>query len=107
MFLSEWYELPAADTSDAMGDTFWSTCLAVRQDVNKALFTSCRTARQVDQKVSPMASEVSAAGNSYHSDRNTDAACSPGRFSQISSAVKLKMGAIQRPLDRSHLKFHR
>ena len=37
VFLSEWYELPASDASDAMGDTFWSCCLAVRQDVNKAM----------------------------------------------------------------------
>ena len=37
VFLSEWYELPAADASDAMGDAFWSCCLAVRQDVNKAM----------------------------------------------------------------------
>ena len=37
VFLSEWYDLPASDASDAMGDTFWSCCLAVRQDVNKAM----------------------------------------------------------------------
>ncbi len=37
VFLSEWYELSASDTSDAMGDAFWSCCLAVRQDVNKAM----------------------------------------------------------------------
>jgi len=37
VFLSEWYELPASDAADAMGDTFWSCCLAVRQDVNKAM----------------------------------------------------------------------
>ena len=37
VFLAEWYELPATDSSDVMGDAFWSTCLAVRQDVNKAM----------------------------------------------------------------------
>ena len=37
VFLSEWYELSASDTCDAMGDAFWSCCLAVRQDVNKAM----------------------------------------------------------------------
>ncbi len=37
VFLSEWYELPISNASDAMGDTFWSSCVAVRQDVNKAM----------------------------------------------------------------------
>ena len=37
VFLSEWYELPASDASDGLGDAFWSFCLAVRQDVNKAM----------------------------------------------------------------------
>ena len=37
MFLAEWYEFPATDSSDVMGDAFWTTCLAVRQDVNKAM----------------------------------------------------------------------
>jgi isoleucyl-tRNA synthetase len=37
VFLTEWYDLPTAKESDAMGDTFWSVCLAVRQDVNKAM----------------------------------------------------------------------
>ena len=37
VFLAEWYELPATDSSDVMGDAFWTTCLAVRQDVNKAM----------------------------------------------------------------------
>ncbi len=37
VFLAEWYELPATNSSDVMGDAFWTTCLAVRQDVNKAM----------------------------------------------------------------------
>ena len=37
VFLTEWYELPAPNGTDAMGDAFWSACLAVRQDVNKAM----------------------------------------------------------------------
>ena len=37
VFLAEWYELPATDSIDVMGDAFWTTCLAVRQDVNKAM----------------------------------------------------------------------
>ena len=37
VFLSEWYELPISNASDAMGDAFWSSCVAVRQDVNKAM----------------------------------------------------------------------
>jgi isoleucyl-tRNA synthetase len=37
VFLAEWYALPATDESSAMGDAFWTTCLAVRQDVNKAM----------------------------------------------------------------------
>ena len=37
VFLSEWYEMPAFAASDGMGDAFWSCCLAVRQDVNKAM----------------------------------------------------------------------
>ena len=37
VFLAEWYELPSMDGSDSMGDAFWTTCLAVRQDVNKAM----------------------------------------------------------------------
>ena len=37
VFLAEWYELPATDSSDVMGDAFWTKCLAVRQDVNKAM----------------------------------------------------------------------
>ncbi len=36
-FLTEWYQLPASEASDGMGDAFWSSCLAVRQDVNKAM----------------------------------------------------------------------
>ena len=37
VFLTEWYQLPASEASDGMGDAFWSSCLAVRQDVNKAM----------------------------------------------------------------------
>ena len=37
VFLSEWYKLPISNASDAMGDAFWSSCVAVRQDVNKAM----------------------------------------------------------------------
>lgn len=37
VFLTEWYQLPAFEASDGMGDAFWSYCLAVRQDVNKAM----------------------------------------------------------------------
>lgn len=37
VFLTEWYQLPASEVSDGMGDAFWSSCLAVRQDVNKAM----------------------------------------------------------------------
>ena len=37
VFLTEWYQLPASEASDGMGDAFWSFCLAVRQDVNKAM----------------------------------------------------------------------
>ena len=37
VFLTKWYELPISNASDAMGDTFWSSCVAVRQDVNKAM----------------------------------------------------------------------
>jgi isoleucyl-tRNA synthetase len=37
VFLAEWYKLPVTDSSDVMGDAFWTTCLAVRQDVNKAM----------------------------------------------------------------------
>ena len=39
VFLTEWHELPAYEASDGMGDAFWSSCLAVRQDVNKAMET--------------------------------------------------------------------
>jgi isoleucyl-tRNA synthetase len=37
VFLSEWYDLPSMDAENEMGDAFWTTCLAVRQDVNKAM----------------------------------------------------------------------
>jgi len=39
VFLTEWHELPAYEASDGMGDAFWSSCQAVRQDVNKAMET--------------------------------------------------------------------
>lgn len=37
VFLAAWYELPSLDGGESMGDAFWTTCLAVRQDVNKAM----------------------------------------------------------------------
>jgi isoleucyl-tRNA synthetase len=37
VFLSQWYELSVLNDSDEMEDDFWSTCLAVRQDVNKVM----------------------------------------------------------------------
>ena len=38
VFLTQWYQgLPTANADEAMGDTFWSEMLEVRQDVNKAM----------------------------------------------------------------------
>ncbi|MDB2668221.1 class I tRNA ligase family protein, partial [Luminiphilus sp.] len=37
VFLSEWYDLDVVHDREEMGDAFWSLCLAVRQDVNKAM----------------------------------------------------------------------
>jgi isoleucyl-tRNA synthetase len=37
VFLSEWYDLEGVHDREEMGDAFWSSCLAVRQDVNKAM----------------------------------------------------------------------
>ena len=37
VFLSQWYELSVLNDSDEMEGDFWSTCLAVRQDVNKVM----------------------------------------------------------------------
>jgi isoleucyl-tRNA synthetase len=37
VFLSEWYDLECVHDREEMGDAFWSLCLAVRQDVNKAM----------------------------------------------------------------------
>ena len=62
-----------------------------------ALFTAVRTKINCCQKSSPIASSAeSFCKSSLHSASITDGPRSPGRFSQISSAVKLSMGAIQR-----------
>ena len=37
VFLSEWYDLDVVHDREEMGDAFWSLCLGVRQDVNKAM----------------------------------------------------------------------
>ena len=59
------------------------------------VLTCWRTAIISDQNaVSVLASAEAKA--SYHSVKNTESARSPGRFSHISSAVKLSMGAIHR-----------
>ena len=62
---------------------------------SSALLTCCRTV--IISAQNELSAPPFAAGNpSYHWFRNTDALREPGKFSHISSAVKLKIGAIQR-----------
>ncbi|MOA32939.1 hypothetical protein D3C78_1541970 [compost metagenome] len=66
---------------------------------SSALFTSPRTVRISAQKSSLRVSPASRPNRpSYHSSVNTNSPRSPGSSAQISSAVKLMIGAIQRTM---------
>src|SRR5690606_10532547 len=95
---------PSLASTPAMAGSAWRLTSACRAPLmvpalrasSITLLTASLTSAISAQSAAPMAASAGSRGSGYHSAVNTVASRSPGMKPQISSAVKLRIGAIQR-----------